>query len=277
MNPLTQYFRQPELHMQLPSQGRFWPVDSLYLPPNQEISVASMSGADDLALRNADSLMNGDATVRVIQSCCHNIKNAWEMPAIDSDAILIAIRIASYGHQMDSATRCAKCNESIEYAIDLRYVLTNIQYANYDEPVVLDNLSIFLKPASYKIMNLINQDVYQQQRAIFALKDDSLSQEQKTEIMKQALKKLTEITVNRMHEYIDKIIVPDGTIVSDHNFIKEFITNIDRKNFDLINTEIKKKNDEYKLPKIPIKCDNCNHEDTRDLQFDPSSFFASSS
>lgn len=274
MNPLSQYFRQPELHIQLPSQGKFWSKDSLYLPPNQEISVASMSGADDLALRNADSLMNGDATIRVIQSCCPNIKNAWDMPVIDSDAILIAIRIASYGHQMDSTTKCSKCNEQLEYAVDLRYVLGNIQYANYDEPVILDNLTVFLRPASYKIINLINQDVYQQQRAIFALKDDSLTQDQKNEIMKEALKRLTEITVNRMHEYIDKIILPNGEVVNDSTYIKEFIANADRKTFDTINTAIKKKNDAYKLPKIPIKCENCGHEDTRDLQFDPSNFFA---
>lgn len=274
MNPLAQYFRQPELHIQLPSQGKFWSKDSLYLPPNQEISVASMSGADDLALRNADSLMNGDATVRVIQSCCQNIKNAWDMPVIDSDAIFIAIRIASYGHQMDLTTKCSKCNTQLEYAVDLRYVLGNINFANYDEPVVLEDLTVFLRPASYKIINLINQDVYQQQKAIFALKDDSLTQDQKNEIMKEALRKLTEITVNRMHEYIDKIILPNGEVVDDATYIKEFIANADRKTFDTINNAIKKKNDEYKLPKISITCENCGHEDTRDLQFDPSNFFA---
>lgn len=277
MNPLTQYFRQPELHIQLPSQGKFWSKDSLYLPPNNEISVASMSGADDLALRNADSLMNGDATIRVIQSCCPNIKNAWDMPVIDADAVLIAIRIASYGHQMDSTTKCTKCNTALEYAVDLRYVLGNINYSNYDEPLVIDDLTIFLRPASYKIMNLINQDVYQQQKAIFALKDESLSQEQKNEIVKDALRRLTEITVNRMHEYIDKIILPNGESVTEPTYIKEFITNVDRKTFETINATIKKKNEEYKLPKIPIKCEECSHEDTRDLQFEPSSFFASSS
>lgn len=277
MNPLTQYFRQPELHIQLPSQGRFWPKDSLYLPPNNEIGISSMSGADDLALRNADSLMNGDATVRVIQSCCQNIKNAWDMPTIDSDALLIAIRIASYGHQMDLKTKCAKCNHEIEYAVDLRYVLANINFANYDEPIMLDDLAVFLRPASYKIVNYINQDVYQQQRAILSLKDDSLTQDQKTQIMKDALARLTEITVNRMHEYIDKIVMPTGEVVQDSKYIKEFIANADRKTFDTINRAVKIKNDDYKLPKIPIKCDNCNHEDTRDLQFDPSSFFASSS
>jgi hypothetical protein len=140
--------------------------------------------------------------------------------------------------------------------------------------VTLDALTVFLRPASYKIINLINQDIYQQQKAIFALKDDSLTQDQKNEIMKEALRKLTEITVNRMHEYIDKIILPNGEVVDDATYIKEFITNADRKTFDTINNAIKKKNDEYKLPKIPVKCENCGHEDTRDLQFDPSNFFA---
>ena len=277
MNPLAQYFRHPELHIQLPSQGKFWPEGTLQIPPNNEISISSMSGADDLALRNADSLMNGETTVKVIQSCCPNVKNAWEMPIIDADALLIAIRIASYGHQMDLETKCNKCNNHIEYAVDLRYVMANIQYANYDEPVAVDDLFVFLKPAPYKVINLINQDIYQQQRTVLALKDTNLTQDQKTEIVKEALSRLTDITVNRMHEYVDKIVLPTGETVSDPQFIKEFITNSSRKTFEVINAAIKKKNDDYKLPVIPVKCDECGHEDTRDLQFDPSSFFGSSS
>ena len=273
MNPLTQYFRHPELHLQLPSQGRFWPKDSIYMPPNNEIGVASMTGADDLTLRNADGLMNGDATVKVIQSCCSNIKNAWDMPIIDSDALLIAIRIASYGHQMDMTTKCSKCGHEIDYAVDLRYVLGNIKYANYDDPVVVNDLTVFIRPASYKIVNLINQDIYQQQRAILALKDERLTQDQKNTIVREAFARLSEITVSRMHEYIEKIVLPNGEVVTEPKFIKEFIENANRQTFDIINQAIKSKNEEYKLPKVPIKCDNCGHADERDLQFDPSSFF----
>lgn len=277
MNPLQRYFRNPELFITLPSKGRWWTESSLVVPPNNEIGICSMTGADDLALRNADGLMNGDATVKVIESCCNSIKNAWDMPSIDIDTVFIAIRIASYGHQMDMTTRCNKCNELIEYAVDLRIILQQIQIPNFDNPLVIDDLIIYLKPPSYKITNINNQESFQQQKVIFSLKDRSLSEEEKTRIIREALAKLTDITVSRMHEYIDKIVLPTGESVTNSNFIKEFIANADRKTFDTINNTIQNKMKEYKLPTIPVKCDACSHEDTRELVFEPSSFFAQSS
>lgn len=276
-NPLSNYFRTPELYIKLPSQGKWWPENSLTFPPNGEIPVCSMNGADDLAMKNADGLMNGDTTVKVIQSCCPSIKNAWDMPSIDLDSVFIAIRIASYGQGMDLTSKCTGCNHELEYTVDLRLILENIAIPDFNSPIFVNDLAVYLKPATYKINNLNSQDVYQQQRTILALKDASLTEEQKQKIIRDALTKMTEITVNRMFEYIDKIVTADGTSVTDPNFIKEFIANADRKTFDTINTAIVQKINDYKIPKVPVKCENCGKEDTRDLIFEPASFFASGS
>ena len=274
LNPLSQYFRQPELYIQLPSQGKWWKEGSLNLPPNNEIGIKSMNGADDLAMRNADGLMNGDTTIRVIESCCTNIKDAWETPSIDVDTIIIAIRIASYGHQLDLTTLCDNCKETFEYAIDLRVVLNDIAVPNYDNPVAVDALSIFLKPAPYKISNLNSQEMYQQQKTIFALRNANLNEDEKTKIITEALAKLTEITVTRMYEFVDYIIINDGSKIDNPAFIKEFIANANRDTFDTINKEIQKRTSEYKLPDINAKCISCGHENPRTLMFEPSTFFA---
>lgn len=276
-NPLSQYFRSPELFIALPSAGRWWPDGSLEVPPNGEIAVSSMNGLDDLAMRNAEGLMNGDTTVRVIQSCCPSIKNAWHTPSIDADTIFIAIRIASYGHEMTVNTSCNHCKEELEYAMDLRNLMSGINFPNYDKPVEIDNLAIFLKPASYKMMNLNNQEVYQQQRAIIAMRNQTLTEEEKEKIIKDALQRLTEITVNRMHEYVDKIMTPDGKLVTDQEFIKEFIVNADRRTFNSLKDAIAEKNAEYQIPKVPITCTACGHEDSREVQFDPANFFVQDS
>jgi hypothetical protein len=61
----------------------------------------SMTTKDEITLKTPDALLNGQGVVNVIESCCPAIKDAWAMPSIDVDATLIAIRIASYGNQMD--------------------------------------------------------------------------------------------------------------------------------------------------------------------------------
>jgi hypothetical protein len=119
-NPLAQYFRQPAMYLQLPSEGNFWPQGTLTATQNKEIPVLPMTAIDEITYRTPDALFNGTAVVNVIQSCIPNIKNAWDAPSVDINAILVAIRIASYGHEMELTSQCPKCETVDDYGIDLR-------------------------------------------------------------------------------------------------------------------------------------------------------------
>jgi hypothetical protein len=76
INPLSKYFRRPEIYYKLPSNGRYWPENSIELPVNGEIPVFPMTNADEITLKTPDALMNGAGIVSVIQSCCPNIVDA---------------------------------------------------------------------------------------------------------------------------------------------------------------------------------------------------------
>ena len=118
-NPLSKYFRQPSIYLKLPSNGQFWPDGAVELPVTGEIPVYPLTARDEVTLRTPDALMNGSGVTDVIHSCCPSIKDAWKMPSVDVDAVLIGIRIASYGHSMDLDTNCPKCNEDNRHAVDL--------------------------------------------------------------------------------------------------------------------------------------------------------------
>ena len=92
VNPLSMFMRQPKIYIKLPSGGLFWPNGSLELSETGEYPVYSMTAKDELMLKVPDALMNGQAIVDVIQHCVPNVKNAWKIPTIDLDIILIAIR-----------------------------------------------------------------------------------------------------------------------------------------------------------------------------------------
>ena len=108
-NPLAKHFRQPAVYLRLPSGGAYWPNESVILPANGELPVYPMTTKDEIILRTPDALINGAGVVTVIQSCIPSITNAWNMPSVDVDACLIAIRIASYGNGMDVTVICPKC------------------------------------------------------------------------------------------------------------------------------------------------------------------------
>ena len=148
-NPLAKYFRQPAIYIKLPGAGKFWAEGSLNLPVNGEIPIYPMTTRDEVTLRTPDALMNGSGVVSVIESCCPNIIDAWKTPTVDVDAILIAIRIASYGQQMDVETTCPHCNEKNTHALDLINCLGGIQCPDYSQPIAIDNLKIKLKAQIY--------------------------------------------------------------------------------------------------------------------------------
>lgn len=73
-NPLKKYFRQPKVYVTLPSKGEYWPDGTIEIPESGEFPIYAMTAKDELAMKTPDALLNGQATVDVIQSCVPNIK-----------------------------------------------------------------------------------------------------------------------------------------------------------------------------------------------------------
>jgi hypothetical protein len=60
-NPLQQYFRQPAIYVQLPSQGKFYPAGTLNPSTTGEYPVYPMTAIDEITYRTPDALFNGQA------------------------------------------------------------------------------------------------------------------------------------------------------------------------------------------------------------------------
>ena len=156
-NPLSQYFRQPAIYISLPSRGEFYPSGTLDMPPNNELPVLPMTAIDEITYRTPDALFNGTAVVNVIQSCIPNIKDAWIVPSTDLDTILVGIRIATYGHDMEVNCMCPKCGNEDAYTLDLRSSIDMMKPADYRQPLVSRDMEIYFQPMTYKMLNQNNQ------------------------------------------------------------------------------------------------------------------------
>ena len=149
-NPLKQYFRKPGIWIKLPSQGEFYNEKPADFNDMGEIPVYPMTAKDELTLKTPDALLSGQSTVEVIKSCIPAILDPWKMPSFDLDAVLIAIRVASYGHEMELDTSCPNCAETTEISLDLRKVLERLSRGDYSEPVKIGDLEIHFKPLNYR-------------------------------------------------------------------------------------------------------------------------------
>jgi len=238
-NPLTSFMRQPKIYIRLPSQGTYWPDRSIVIPENGEIPVFSMTAKDELAFKTPDALMNGQAIVDVMQSCIPSIKDAWKCPNLDLDAILIAIRIATYGELMDITHRVPVINEEVTHQIDLRLLLDQlVNNAHWDDTVHIDsNLTCFIRPLNYKHVTMTSLKTFETQRLMQAVNDESLSDEKKLEIFNKSFTAMTEITLGLLVDSIAAIKTPDD-IVEDRRFIKEFLENADKSVYQTIQDHI---------------------------------------
>lgn len=273
-NPLSKYFRQPQIYIKLPSGGEWWPAGSLDLPVNKEIPIYAMTAKDELSLKTPDALMNGQATVDIIQSCVPAVKNAWHTPSVDIDALLIAIRQATYGNRMEIVSVCPHCSAKNENAVDLSVIQHNLSCPDFKTPVSVEGLEVYLKPQSFFDINQRGIKNYEEQRLLSIVSSEELSETEKLEKFNALFKNVLNLTVAQMAMNVGGIKTPEG-IVENRQFLNEFFANCDRPIWNAVRDRIANINETSSLKNIPITCDNdaCLKEYSSPLQFELTNFF----
>jgi hypothetical protein len=272
-NPLAKHFRQPAVFLKLPSQGRFWVEDSLTLPANGELPVYPMTTKDEITLRTPDALINGTGVVSVIQSCIPAITNAWNMPSVDVDACLIAIRIASYGSEMNVTTTCPKCKHVDDHTVNLTDALEQIQMPNFIEFKIADDLIVKLKPQNYFSINRTNSITYEEQRIINVLNSANMSSEDKEKNLKEITDKLIDLNVDNLTNSTEYVLLADGNRVVNPKFIKEFYTNTSGALIKKVQDQLSAIAAMAGLKPYNNSCSECSTDYKTEVTFDYASFF----
>jgi hypothetical protein len=278
MNPLSRHFRQPTAYIKLTSEGKFWPAQSLDMPVTGELPVFPMTAKDEIILRTPDALMNGASVVQVIESCVPNIKNAWDMPSIDVDSTLIAIRVASYGQHMSVSAKCPHCGEEHDYDVDLHRVLGRIRMPDYNSVIKTDDgLTIKLRPLTYLQVTKAGTTSFEEQRIIQSLNDENLSDEKKKEVFSTHMKKMFEVNFENLTNCTQSIVTADGIEVSDPTFINEFYQNAKSSVSRLVEDKVKEFAESVSIKAEETLCTSCNQQFKLNIEFDYSRFFAKGS
>jgi hypothetical protein len=278
-NPLQKYFRQPKIYLTLPSQGKWYPDGSLEFTETGELPVYAMTARDEIMIKTPDALINGASTTSVIESCIPNIKNAWYVPLIDLDAILLAIRIATYGEKMSLSVNTPVTGEEKEYEVNVRELLDNFYQESYNDSVQLPSMLINIRPLTYKEFTETSLKTFEEQRIIQAVNSQDLPESKKLETFNSSFKKLTDITIFTLEKSITQIDVGDQT-VTNPQFIQEFVNNAEKDVFEAVTNHIEKERDKFSVK--PLKVEATQEEidkgvpETYDvpITFDQANFFA---
>ena len=270
-NPLKQYFRRPAVYIKLPSGGNYYPPGVVTIPESGELPVYPMTAIDEITTKTPDALFNGTAMCDLIKSCVPDIKDPWKINSVDLDAILIGIRAAGGGNDMEIESKCAKCEEISNYGINLTGLLTSMTPGNYHEELQINDLSIKFRPLTYKQMNDAALGQFEVQRLFIQIENES-DNEERTRKSKEALESVTNLTMELLTEAIEYIRTP-AVEVTEKEYIFDFLRNCDKKMYVTIrdyNAELKSQTE---IKPLKMKCIHCQHEYEQPFTLNTSDFF----
>lgn len=275
-NPLRKYFRQPAIHVRLPSGGNFYPPGVLELPPNGEVAILPMTAIDEITSRTPDALFNGSAVMDIMTSCVPAIRDPWQMPMIDFNTLLVSVRLASYGHEMDIATTCPKCGHTHTVTLDLRSVLDRIGKPDYNEALTIGDLTCYFKPMTYRQVNDVSRTNFEDQKIMQALSDAEMPEEEKLKRVGEAFRKITQLTVHSIAQSVATIKTQDA-MVTDTASILEFLENCPKHVFDRIRDQTVKLREATELTPVTVACESCDEQYPQSYTLDMSNFFENAS
>lgn len=269
---LNKHRRQPKIYIDIPSQLRFV-KEGTTSSSFKDVPVYSMTGADELMMKNPEALLSGTATKNLIQSCIPSIEKPGNISVIDIEYLLIAIRIASYGDSYSQHSRCPHCQEENVHEVNLGNILDTLSNNQYSEEVKVNDLTFKLNPLTYDKFSDIEKISFETQRLISqATLDKNMTIDQRREVEYQAFTRLNTVLEESIANQVVEIITDEGSEV-DPKEIRDFILSSDREYFEKLKKSIEKNNRDNQIPNLAVKCGSCEKDYEQMFTMDDSHFF----
>lgn len=272
-NPLQKYFRQPKVYISLPSKGLYYPPGALEGDYNN-VPIFAMTGMDEIIMKTPDALFNGEATVKVIESCCPYIKDASVMPSIDVDSLLIAIKIATYGSTLTIERTCTNCGALNNYEFDLGMFLDMLKSNTFNSEIILnDEISVKIRPVEYKILTELSIENFKLQKHLYQVID--LPEEESRPHITEIYKNLADLEFRLFLESIESVRA-GNELVTNRDNISEWLRNSDREITNTLKKSLEKNKEKWEIPAQKVLCTECNTEAEVNIALDQSNFFGRS-
>lgn len=255
-NPLLAKLRLPGKMYQLPSRGIFY--TSGELDPNTtdaELQFHSLTAFEEITIKNVDMLYSGKALGQVLKTAAPQILKPDELYSKDVDAIMLYLRLATYGAEYElSVNHGCENGKNHSYIINLEDVAQRMKYLDptrfdIDYKVHLENGQIaILHPPKYKSVIEILQE-----------------NQNKTELTADDIKKNVEMSLVNIIKSIDGI--------ENKQMIKEWIREVPSRIANQIFERMDMLNDWGPDLIYPVKCKDCGEVFDIEIPINPISLF----
>jgi len=271
-NPLIQAYRKPNMYVTLPSGGRFY-KDKPKLSADNELAVYAMTARDELITKTPDALFNGEATVSLIKSCCPDIADPNNMPVSDLLVILVGIRQASFGKDIDVDVKCPECEHTNQLTLDASAMLSNTKSTTADqECMIQDDIKVTCNPYTLHDRTTLQVQQIKQQKMIASLADAKLDDQARQELFGKTFVEIAELTVALITNSISSVNA-NGEVISDKEMIKEWLQSITKGDYDKIKNKVEELSQSGLETAFNAECQSCQHKWKTGVDLDIANFF----
>lgn len=271
-NPLSDYYREKEIYVKLPTQGK-WYKNKPNLNKDGEIGVRPMTLKDEMLLKIPDSLYNGESLYEIFKSIVPDITDPYDISIPDVDVILLASKAVSTSNELNVDATCPKCMHTTSYSINIPNMLSKIKTNIEGIDIEIKNLKIKLRPNTLAAVTASSIQTVENAKIISSMSGE-INPNNK-ELMQRSLEKSTGATIGLLADNIEQIELPSGSIVTDKQQIVEWLVNSDGATINVLKKYTVGLNKNGLPTEFPFTCDNveCNHEFSSRIEFNPTFFF----
>lgn len=284
---LTDFKRRETVFINLPSKGLPYPPGAINFSPSGELGIKPMTAADQITLSNPESLISGDATVKIFQSCASGIVYPESLLAPDIEAIFAGIRLATYGETTELEMNCPKCGHFHAFDMPIRHSLDNINFLPENPKAVIEmpagdkteQLEVYLRPYTLVESTQDANVKFQQSKAaqLLFLDDENIENPEIKAQFFESIQNIAAETIKLVSQCITKIVdKSDGSEfdLDDKEMIHQWVSNLPAKEAEKITDLVTQLNTEFGImKKIDVTCEKCKHEWKANIDFEPSNFF----
>lgn len=256
VNPLLVRVKLPGRVFKLPSGGYFYKNNELRDDVNEgEVHVRPLSALSEIKLKNPDMLFSGQAVREVLAECVEEIKNPLELFGRDIDALMVFLRVVTYGPQYRiEADHGCENSKNHMYEINLENIISSIRELDpttigtrYTVKMPNDQLVTF-EPVRFKhIVELLQANN----------KDLPTAEDIQKNLIKSLLNMINNI---------------DG--INDKAMIEEWICSVPAPYISAIADALETSNEWGPKFEQDVICKDCGHKMTVDLPLNPVNFFS---
>lgn len=246
-NPLNSFFRKSKFNIDLPSRGRWYPKNALApTVVDGSVAVYPMTAADEAKFKIGDATLTGNGIFDLIRSCIPDIRQPELAPMCDLDAILLAIRRASYGDNMKFTVKVPDTNLLREMTLNLSTMAAEKfgSVTDWDDTLEVTDedtgkvLTVKVRPINLKTLFGHSKTMVRvQQLSVKMAEADDVNDDAKLETLTENIHNLSQVNITMVADSIESLEAEDfGT--RNPADVRNFLGQIDVAYFNVIQQHI---------------------------------------